>query len=102
LLLLNPNPLPACPVASTVVKMKTLEEIERALPGLRTDELLRLDDLPGVTLRKRKSVFTGNDAASWWRSRAPMSPKDAEAFAADVESGRRETNLPPSPARWEL
>jgi hypothetical protein len=81
--------------------VRTLDEIERALPGLRTEELVHLDDVLDATLRTRRKRFTGNDAVLWWRGRARMTVEDAEAFAADVAAGRKETNLPPSTPRWE-
>ena len=81
--------------------MSTLAEIEKALLKLSTDELVRLDDAVETALQTRRRVFTGRDAAGWWRQRAPMPAEDAEAFAADVETARRETNHPPAEPRWE-
>ena len=81
--------------------MSTLAEIEKALPKLSTDELVRLDDAVEATLQTRRKVFTGRDAAHWWRERERMTVEDAAAFATDVEAARRETNRPPAEPRWE-
>ena len=54
-----------------------------------------------AALQTRRRVFTGRDAAGWWRERAPMPARDAEALAADVEAARRETDRPPAEPRWE-
>ena len=80
--------------------MSTLAEIEKALPKLSTDELVRLDDAVEATLQTRRKVFTGRDAARWWRERERMAAKEAEAFAADVEAARCETNRPPVAPPW--
>lgn len=81
--------------------MSTLSEIERALPSLTTEELVRLNDTLEATLRQRRKVFTGLDAVRWWSERARMADADAEAFADDVEAARREANRPPPETRWE-
>jgi hypothetical protein len=81
--------------------MSTLAEIEKALPKLSTEELVRLDGAVEATLQMRRKVFTGSDAANWWRERERMTVEDAETFAADVEAVRREANRLPAAPRWE-
>ena len=81
--------------------MSTLTEIESTLPSLTTEELVRLDDTLEATLRERRKVFTGLDAVRWWSERERMPDADAEAFADDVETARREANRPPPGPRWE-
>ena len=81
--------------------MSTLTEIERTLPSLTTEELVRLDDTLEATLRERRKVFTGLDAMRWWSERARMTDADAEAFADDVAAARREANRPPLEPRRE-
>jgi hypothetical protein len=81
--------------------MSTVMEIEKALPALSTEDLLRVDGAVEATLRTRRKVFTGHDAVRWWESRERMTVEDAGAFAADVEAGRREANRPPAECRWE-
>ena len=81
--------------------MSTVMEIVKALPALRTAALLRLHGAVAATLQARRKVFTGLDAVRWWESRERMSIEDGEAFAADVEAGRREANRPPAECRWE-
>ena len=81
--------------------MSTLAEIKDALPKLSTEELVRLDDAVDATLRARRKVFTGHDAARWRKEHELMTVKDADAFATDVEVARREANRPPAEPRWE-
>ena len=81
--------------------MSTLAEIKAALPGLSVAELSDLDGTVNFMLRVRPKPFTGRDAVQWWRSRARLDEKEAEAFAADIEAGRKEMNVPPSEPRWD-
>ena len=81
--------------------MSTLADIEKALPNLSMDELVRLDGAVGATLQMRRKVFTGRDAARWWGERERMTVEDAETFAADMEAVRSEGNRPPAAPRWE-
>ena len=38
----------------------------------------------------RPRQFTGRDAVMWGRSRPRLDEKEAEAFAADIEAGRKD------------
>ncbi len=81
--------------------MSTLADIKAALPGLSPADLAELDGTVDFLLRVRPRRFTGRDAAKWACIRERLDEKEAEAFAADIEAGRKETNIPPATVRWE-
>ncbi len=83
------------------VSMSTLVEIKASLPGLSSADLVELNGAVDFLLRTSPRRFTGRDAAVWARARRRLEEKEAEAFAADIEAGRRETNLSPTAPRWE-
>lgn len=84
-----------------VAIMSTLSEIKAALPGLSPADLVELNGAVDFLLRRHPRRFTGRDAANWARTRQRLDEKEAEAFAADIEAGRRETNTSPAALRWE-
>lgn len=71
--------------------MSTLAEIKAALPGLSPADLAELDGKVDFLPRVRPRRFTGRDAAKWACSRERLDEKEAEAFATDIEAGRRES-----------
>ncbi len=84
--------------------MSTLAEIEVAAASLSAIELERLERrVHELALARRAGakVFTGHDAARWWRERAHWPAGDAESFAHDVEAARAEMNVPPRTPSWE-
>jgi len=84
--------------------MSTLAEIEAALPELSREEMDALERRLHELRAEREAgerTFTGNDAVRWWRQMSHLPPDEAEAFARDVEAGRREMNRPPGAPRWE-
>ena len=83
--------------------MSTLAEIEAAVSTLPLPELRELEDYV-VTSRQRREragAFTGRDAIRLWQEMEHLPPDEAEAFARDVEEGRRMMNQPPKPLEWE-
>ena len=91
----------AAAVRSYFPAMSTLAEIKAALPGLSVADLSDLDGTVDFMLRVRPRPFTGRDAVQWSRTRKRLAEKEAEAFAADIEVGRRETDVPPVELQWE-
>lgn len=81
--------------------MSTLAEIECTLPLLTLEELRQLDTAVDSQLvsRSTRKVRTARDARDWWETIEPFSEDEAEAFARDVEEGRKLTNQAP-PDRW--
>ena len=84
--------------------MSTLAEIEEAVASLSPDEreLLerRLHAMNAAGAGGGK-IFTGADAARWWSEMEHLPAREAESFAADVETARRELNRPQPTPRWE-
>jgi hypothetical protein len=83
--------------------MSTLAEIEAAVSELPLSDLRELEGYV-VSSRRRKErlgTFTGRDAMALWDDFEHLSPGEAEAFARDVEEGRRIVNQPPKPPEWE-
>ena len=79
--------------------MTKLAEIEAVLPELSDEDLHRLEATVEAALHARKQ----NAAAAcrfrnWWNGQE-LEANEAEAFASDIEAGRREMNLPPTD-RW--
>ncbi len=84
--------------------MSTLAEIVAALPSLKSEEAealeRRLHEL-NAARRDGGKVFTGDDAARWWREREHLPAEEAAAFADDVEAAHRAMNRPTAPPAWE-
>ena len=80
--------------------MSTLAEIEAVLPALSEEELHRLETAVEAALHARNpKIAAAGRFRDWWDGAAELSAEEAEAFACDVEAGRREMNQPP-PDRW--
>lgn len=83
--------------------MSTLAEIEAAAASLNVAELERLErSVRALALARRCAapVFTGADAARWWREREQRPNEDDAAFANDIEAARTEVNMPPRELPW--
>ena len=84
--------------------MSTLAEIEAAVTALPPEDLEALEQrlhTLNATRRAAGKIFTGHDAARWWRERAPMPVEEAAEFARDVATARAELNRPPAAPAWE-
>ncbi len=75
-------------------RMSTLAEIECTLPTLTLEELCHLDKAVDTQLaiRSKPKVRTARDARDWWEGAETFSREETEAFANDVEAGRKLTN----------
>jgi hypothetical protein len=83
--------------------MSTLAEIEAAAARLNSAELEQLERRVhelAVERRGATKVFTGADAARWWREREPLPADESAAFADDIEAARHELNRPPRENPW--
>ena len=81
--------------------MSTLAEIEGTLPMLTLEELRHLDLAVDtqLSMRIQPRVRTAREASDWWEHLESFTAEEAEAFARDVEDGRRLANQP-TPDRW--
>jgi hypothetical protein len=81
----------------------SLQELEAEISRLPREELdtlaLRIEEIrqqyPAPT------VCTGADAIKFWSEMEHLTPEEADAFAADVEEGRRLMNQPPQVREWD-
>ena len=83
--------------------MSTLAEIEAAVATLPLPELRELEGYVVISRQRkeRAGAFTGRDAILLWQEMEHLPLGEAEAFARDVEEGRRMMNQPPKPLKWE-
>ena len=80
--------------------MSTVAEIEAVLPALSEEELHRLEAAVEAALHARNpKIAAAARFRDWWDGPDELSTEEAEAFAGDIEAGRREMNQPP-PDRW--
>lgn len=83
--------------------MSTLAEIEAAAARLNAAELEQLERrVHELALARRgvAKVFTGADAARWWRERENWPAEKSATFAEDIEAARAEMNRPPREHPW--